>query len=144
MEYFDDFINSARIMIQRTGSHSQTPESIIKIVLANINSGDLFFLVGIDDENQYFGFMAALLIHDKNYPWVEVLGISTKPRWASSVKVEANKHLENWCRLKGAKKIVTIVTRKAKRDKWIGELFYNWFHKPLGYKQVGTLLEKEL
>jgi len=134
--FIDELVQASKAMIRRTGSHGQTAEGLIAQMLAFIGQDSCFLLVGINDIGVFQGFLFANLI-PQTPPLVEVLALWTRGGVGSKVKEEVFEHLVKWGRSMGATRIITTVTRSPQR-------FYEFFHKPLGFKPVGWLLEVEI
>ena len=139
----DHIVPAARTMLRRTGEHGQNCETIIKMMFSFVGDNGYLLLAFNDDTNDFEGFLFAVCVPTTE-PWIEVIAISTKPKFATKVMIEVNDMLKSWAKSKGATKMVTVLTRKSINDKYPGEQFYEFFHKKLGYEVTGILLEAKL
>ena len=123
-------------MIRRTGSYGQTPERILRIMASGVSNPDVYLLIGLDDVGVIVGFLLAVCMRDTT-PWIEVVGLWTKPGIATALRSEGHDMLCQWARTRGAKKIFSAITRSY-------DLFFKFFHEPLGYKKIGIIVEFDL
>ena len=133
--YFDRLVDASNAMIKKTAPHNHTCESLVRTMLAFVDSGDLFLLIG-EEGGEFQGFIMGLLIRD-TYPWLEHLALWTKPGVGVACRDEAFQLMCGWARVQGAHRINTTITRSP-------DLFFKMFHEPLGFKKIGYILEKEL
>jgi len=143
MEYWEDLQLASRKMIEKVGSQGYSSETMLRFMINNIGDENCFLLVVLDDTMVFVGFMFAIHVQQSQLPWTEIVGIWSKPGVGMKVKHEVNKLFEGWARIRGSTKLVTYVHRRLKHDKEIpGITFYNIWHKPIGYKIAGVMLEK--
>lgn len=133
--YLDELIQACSDMIAKTGSYGQTPIGLVNMMMKFIDTDELFLLVGVEDD-VFQGFTMALLIPDAT-PWVEFIALWTRPGVGRKHRDDVWDILKAWSRVKGAKRIMTTITRNP-------EVFYRIFHKPLGFQRVGYILEAEI
>lgn len=137
--FFDFVVDACKKMIKKTGEEGTTSELMITTLTRIIDSGNAFVLLHADSEKKKLdGFMYA------NYlplaETVEFMGMWTAPKVGMKIRFEAEKIFEAWARAKGAKRIVCGITRGKKH----GEVFLKLFHEPMGYKQIGIIIQKDL
>jgi hypothetical protein len=123
-------------MIAKTGAHGNNTETIVNMMVTTVPRGTGFLLIGIDDNDRFVGFIFAILV-PSTPPWVDFIGMWTIPGIARDVKHDAFKLLKAWALAHGAKSILAGITRKP-------EVFFRFFHEPLGFKNIGLILEYDL
>lgn len=132
----DDVVEGATKMLRKTGQHGQSPEAMLRIIMATVGSPLSFLLLAHDMEGHFVGFIFAVLVPGIK-PWVDFVGMWTKPGLASKIKFEAFDLLRAWARSAGAVAIYAGITRHH-------ETFFKWFHEPLGFRKIGVILEYDL
>ena len=117
------------------GGGVHTNQSLINVILATIETPNLYLLVGM--ENGIFqGFIMGMFIYDEE-PWIELLGMWTIPGVAKERRFEVFEMLKEWGRINGAKRVVATITRSP-------DAFFRFFHEPLGFTKAGYLLEAQI
>lgn len=133
---FDDLVDGVAKMIGKTGSRGQSTETIVKLILGTVGKPNTFLLTGYDDDARFQGFVYAMLV-DAHPPWVDIIGIYTRPGVGVSSKYEVFEFLKAWARSKGATKIMAGITRRP-------QTFFKMFHQPLGFEAIGLIVEYDL
>ena len=135
--FLDDIIKGARRVVKKTGEgHGQSAEAIVKTILYHVERDTGFILIHTDNERKLDGFLIAIFVNG-HAPIVEFVTLWTRPRVATFFKDEGNRLFEEWARSKGATKIIAGLIRSP-------EKFFKWFHEPIGYKNVGIIIVKDL
>jgi hypothetical protein len=143
--YWNDLQRAARGMSERVSVNGYSTEFMLKLMITHVDDEDCFLTVVLTEDLKFVGFFFALHIPQTDRPWTEVIAIWSEPGVGSKIKLDFNKLFEDWCRMRGSKKIITFVRRRLKHDEDIpGVTFYKIWHKPIGYKIAGVMLEKEL
>lgn len=136
-KHFDDVVRLVRHMVKRTGSHGQSTETVLDLMLRYVESPLGYNLLRFnDDTGALEGVLFAVAVQTPREVWVEVVALSA-PRVAALNKEEAFDMLATWAKGLGATKILTVLTRSPER-------FFQFFHEKLGFEKVGTLLERRL
>jgi len=139
--YIDGIVAALQKMIRRTGLHGQSIENVVTMMFQGIVAGRSFLLVGTDedsngDRTNLSGLLYAQLVQDSP-PWVEVVAMWSRPGRATKARETVFAMLREWAKRRGATKIISVITRSPDR-------FYEFFHKPLGFKKVGIVVEVEV
>lgn len=132
----DDLINGVTKMLGKTGERGQSPEVLIRTMMSTVGNPNAFLLTAYDMEDVFAGFCYAVAIPAPK-PWVDFMGVYTRPGLASRVKYEVFGFLRQWARSRGASRIYAGITRKP-------EIFFKFFHEPLGFKKIGIIVECDL
>lgn len=135
--YLNEIMDAAHKMLGKTGEHGQNVEVIFRLIITTVPNHTGFLLIGLDEDDKFVGFIFAIYVDTEPQGWVDFIGMWTKPGVGSKVKFEAFKHLEEWSRAMNASRIMVGLVRKPK-------IFYEMFHKPLGFKPIGLILEYPL
>lgn len=135
-ECLDDLIEGVTKMLQKTGEQGQSPEVLLRTMMGTVGTPNAFLLMAYDMEGVFQGFCYAVMV-SATKPWVDIMGIWTRPRVASQVKHEVFEILKAWARSRGAVKIFAGITRKH-------DIFFKFFHEPLGFKKIGIIVAYDL
>jgi hypothetical protein len=128
----DELTMAIRAMITKTGARGQSAESLLSLICRWVGEPQCFMMVGLDEEKRVVGFMFALSF----WTWVDVVALWTVPGLGMEVRFEVFEMLKAWARTRGCSKIVATTTRKPRSA-------LKYFFGPLGFKQVGILMESE-
>lgn len=132
----DDLGEAARNMVQRT-SGGTSAEVIIQMMLKTVGTLNHFLVCAYDEDEKFRGFCYAILMAGSE-PWVDVVGIHmTVGIGCRTVRHEVFEFLKAWAHKRGAHKIVASIVRNPR-------VFYEHFHKPLGFKPIGLIVEYDL
>lgn len=139
-ELWDRFDEVTRLicrMIKKTGSHGQSAETVIGLMLQYAESELGFNLFKINEETgRLEGLLFAIANRTSSETWIEVVALSA-PGIAADLKGEVFDMLAAWAKGLGATKILTVLTRSPAK-------FFKFFHAKLGFEPVGILLERRL
>lgn len=134
--FFDEVCEAARKLVIKTGGHGTSAETMVEIMVKTLHNNTAFLLLFLDENDVFQGFAFSALVIAKP-PWVDFIGLWTKPGIASETKFEAFKILKDWALARGCKSILAGITRRP-------ELFFRFFHQPLGFNKIGFILEYDL
>ena len=129
----DDLIEASVKMLSKTGSRGQSPEVLIKTMISTVGNPNAFILTAYDINDRFIGFCYAVAIPAVQ-PWVDFMAVWTAPGVASRIKHEVFAILKEWAHTRGAKRIYAGITRKH-------DIFFKFFHEPLGFKKIGIIVE---
>ena len=133
----DQFIETVNIMVRRCGG-SSTEFVIAQLVKGAAHPHHL--ILGACEEgkpDELVAWMFTSFIPDTLSPRAEVWGLWCKPGFAMPLRDMAMDHLLAWCKERGAKRIMSILTRNPR-------VFLKMLHETVGFKQVGIVVQKEL
>jgi hypothetical protein len=133
--HFDEFVEGGRIMLKKTREAGQSPENLMRIILYDVTHDDGFVLIHLDESGKMDAFIVATHIKPLNY--IEFIALWCKPGMLKFVHEQGGEYLETWARARGAQYILAGLQRAP-------EKFFEWFHKPLGYKKAGIIIKKDL
>lgn len=122
-------------MLRKTKEAGQSPENLMRIIMNNVTHDYGYVLGHFDNDNNLDGFLVATHVLPANF--IEFVALWTRPGVLRNFAQEGNEYFEKWCRARGARYIIAGLQRAPHK-------FFNWFHKPLGYKEVGIIIKKEL
>lgn len=139
--FFDDIAQAIVAMLHRTGAHGVSAERIMVLMSQNITTNGFVLLALRDSKNgsrnyDLAGLLFALFVPD-NDPWVEVIALWIQSGFSVSIRDNGFKLLKVWAKERGASKIISILTRSP-------DVFFNMFHRPLGFAKVGIVVEVKL
>jgi hypothetical protein len=130
-QYMEVLTTAIHKALKRTGMHGTSPEFLMRSIVNHVGSPDTFLLIG-QDAKGFAGVLYAYYLPTVP-PYVEIPIVYTRPGCGVAWKDTVFKMLREWGKEKGAEWILSVVIRDYKK-------FFEWFHKPLGFKVVGILV----
>lgn len=142
--FLDEIIACLREMIAVTGSHGQSVESLVNLMISFADSPLGYNLLYLDDEtNEMKGILFAIANKFPERSWVEVVAlwgpdlVLNEKRELTEQAYEVQDMLATWAKGVGAGEIISVIIRSP-------ELFFKHFHSKLGYEKSGILVRKGL
>lgn len=134
-DLLDDIALGVKKCLRKTGACGTNLELIMQTLMLRAGLPTTFVLVGWEEE-RFVGLLIAYAI-GMNPPAVEVQLIWIEPRRAKDVSQQVMRLLLDWARSIGATQIISYVLRSPER-------FIKWFHEPLGFKVIGSIVAMEV